>query len=74
MNKDIREGLALLCMAAALGLIWLIGHPTEEPGFGESDSLFESLAQLFGGLGVITALGGLVVIVKGLASEQSDDQ
>lgn len=65
MNRSVRTGLVVLCVAGVLALVWLVVNPGEVPpirdGFDQ-----KSAADMFRGLAVVSAVVGLVLIAKGL--------
>lgn len=60
MNKDVRSGLAIVCLAVIFGLIWL--------GMAVSDELAE-VAPMMALIALIAAVAGLAVTIKGLLSD-----
>ena len=56
MNRNIKAGVVLLCIAAALGIMWLAGR---------SDPTSDT-AQLAGGLAAISGVIGFLAIAEGV--------
>jgi len=56
MNRNIKAGVVLLCIAAALGLMWLVGR-----GDPTSDA-----SQLAGGLAAVAGVIGFLAIAEGV--------
>jgi hypothetical protein len=59
MTKDMRNGLALMCLAALLGMAWLVAYTAD-------GSVADSLASSFGLLAVVAAAWGVITIGLGL--------
>lgn len=58
----MRSGLALVCLAAILGVIWFaIGRA--------SDPETQSGAGMFGALAAVSAIAGFGVIIKGVLTD-----
>lgn len=65
MNRATRLGLAALCAAGVLVLLWLGVRPEEAPTLrGGFDR--QSAADMLRGLAVISAAAGLVLIAVGV--------
>ena len=56
MNRNIKAGVVLLCIAAALGIMWLAGR-------GDSTS---DAAELSGGLAALSGVVGFLAIAEGV--------
>lgn len=62
MNKDVRSGLALVCLGALLGVVWFaVGRA--------SDPIAQNGAAMFGLFAVIAAIAGFGVLIKGVLSD-----
>lgn len=59
MNRDVKSGLALCCLAAFLGVLWLVLAGSDDPAL-------RSGAGALGALAVVAVLCGLGVVIKGL--------
>ena len=62
VNRDVKSGLAILCVAAIFGIIWLALSQSDDPSSGSG-------AGMIGAMAVIAAVAGLVVVIKGLVSD-----
>lgn len=69
MNRDIRGGLVLLCIAAIFFIVGLAARPDETASFADTNA-FQEAASAIGGMGVIIAIGGLIVIIRGLLADR----
>lgn len=67
MDVRLRSGLGLLAVAAIGGLIYLTGRPSaaENASLGGADG-WAAVAQLVGGLALVLALVGLLLIANAL--------
>ena len=61
VNRDVKSGLAILCVAAIFGIIWFAVSRASDPASGSG-------AGMIGAMAVIAAIAGLVVIIKGLVA------
>ncbi len=62
MNKDVRSGLALVCLAAILGVLWFAVGRADAPEM-------QAGASMFGLFAAVSAIAGFGVVIKGVLSD-----
>lgn len=62
MNKDVKSGLALVCLGAIFGIAWLLLALATGPGGGGG-------VGMVGVLAVLAVAAGLAVVIKGLVAD-----
>lgn len=62
MNKDVKSGLALVCLGGLLGVVWFVLGRVDDPAANDG-------AALLGALAVVAAIAGFAVTIKGLVAD-----
>lgn len=62
MNRDVKSGLALVCLGALLGVAWFALSRSSDPDV-------DSTATLLGALAALAAIAGFGITIKGLVSD-----
>lgn len=62
MNKDVRSGLAILCIAGIMGVLWFAIGRTSDPAA-------QSGAGMLGLVAALSAIAGFGVLIKGVLTD-----
>lgn len=62
MNRDVKAGLALVCLGGLLGVVWFALSRSDDPSLDDG-------AALLGALAALAAVAGFGVVIKGLIAD-----
>lgn len=69
MNRDVRGGLVLLCIAGIFVIVGFATRPDDDALYFQQSAV-ENASGAINGIGIVIALGGLIVIIRGLLRDR----